>query len=212
MLSTVVTPPTKHNYCRQRRSDPEFCCSCWPAKYSQCCQSCKKWINIGDCIRKDDSSGWTHTECPIGNGTERGIPSIENGFSSVCYSDRLRISGSGMAPRALCSEFDATEDEVDPLADFNFKRPASLIGPNAYPDGQHKRAKTSHAVVLYDDDNGDNSYFGEQRRTREQIEIISYEPHRGEIVAVNAYAGCGKTTTVSMVHVVFVGVMSVQCR
>ena len=187
MLSTVVTPP-KHNYCRQKRLKQP--CSCWPAKYSQDCQSCKKLICVGDCIGKDDSIGWTHTECPIGNGIERGIPSIENGFSVVSYSDLGRIAAeAGDTPRALCSEFEfeVAEDRGDQ------KRPASKLGANASRNEQCKRAKIGCAVVLYEDDSEDNSSDSkEQRRTREQSDILSCEPGSGEIVAVNAYAGSGK--------------------
>lgn len=202
MLSAVVTPP-KHNYCRQKRLNQR--CSCWPAKRSQSCQSCKKSIRVGDCVRKDYSIGWTHTECPIGNGIERGIPSIEKGFSNVSYSDLARIAAeAGDTPRALCSEFEfeVADDKGDK------KRPASKLGANASRNEQYKRAKIGCAAVLYEDDSEDNSsYFEEQRRTREQCDILSCEPGRGEIVAVKAYAGCGKTTTVSLLSVI-IDVMS----
>ena len=47
-----------------------------------------------------------------------------------------------------------------------------------------------------------SSSYEDQKRTKEQCDILSYEPGSGEIVAVNAYAGCGKTTTVSLLPVV----------
>lgn len=161
----------------------------------QLCQSCKKWINIGDCIRSDSVTGWTHTECPIGNGIERGIASIEKGFSKVSYSDWWRITEEENAPRALCSEMnlEAAEDETDQ------KRPASLLDADEIHDEQHKRAKTNPVAVSCEGDGEDNSSsYEDKKRTKEQCDILSYEPDSGEIIAVNAYAGCGKTTTVSL--------------
>lgn len=37
-----------------------------------------------------------------------------------------------------------------------------------------------------------------RKQTKEQCRILDYEPSEGEVVAVNALAGCGKTTTISL--------------
>jgi hypothetical protein len=65
----------------------------------------------------------------------------------------------------------------------------------------HKKVKTNSVCddgnFWGDEESDDDStgVFQEQKTTKEQAGILSYKPKMGETVAVNAYAGCGKTTT-----------------
>jgi len=65
-----------------------------------------------------------------------------------------------------------------------------------------KRAKredsTSTEIDRIEDDKTGNGEYADEKRTNEQMAILSHEPKVGDVVVVNALAGCGKTTTIAL--------------
>lgn len=221
MLSNVITPTrTSNNFCENRLSP--WGCGCHPAGKTQNCQSCRKRIQLGDCI-KHATAGWVHTKCPIGDGiTERGVRTIEAGFNNVDYGSsflqRLTTNGEQrLSPPPLHLTFDGEQDndtKMPATAEKASKRPIEITtepGEDDEPDKDdeqgdtddtegrsRKRAKHEETVLTVLIDNSQGNY-ADQKRTDEQMKILSHEPETGDVVVVNALAGCGKTTVSAIV-------------
>jgi hypothetical protein len=112
---------------------------------------------------------------------------------SALLITRLNLEGD-MAPLALGSMFDAvahedskrSAEEVDEECRKKIK--VELIAGYKRPESSNRQ------------EGNDDNYANAHRRTREQLNILSYEPAVGEIVPNNAYAGCAKTTTNAMLR------------
>lgn len=219
MMGSIVTPnrDRAHCFCDDRRYGDR--CSCWHAKMTQLCQSCHKRINIDDCIRHD-ICGWTHTKCPIGNGTtERGLKTIEDGFNKVDYGSsflqKLPNEEQRSMPSPLRLTFGGEEDDDAKMPatlekGSHKKRPIKIsqesdeegesdggdIGPDYDAEERYstKRAKYEDTALI----DASQGNYADQMRTDEQMRILSHEPNKGDVVVVNALAGCGKTTVSTM--------------
>ena len=133
---------------------------------------------------------------------ERGVPSIKVAYNRVDYGDSFLLE-EGIAPRRLEYDLDG-EANMDRL-----KRSADQIDSKCVPN-DNKRANLSLEVIENDehgktagseDTSGDESSdkgSDQEPTTKEQAAILSHDPEVGEVVAVNAYAGCGKTTTIAL--------------
>jgi len=174
-------------------------------------------VNKGDCITHN-ISGWVHVECPIGIASERGIRSIEAGFNNnVDYGGSfLRISADGEqrsmpTPQRLLSYFDDQEDTKMPAASVSSstddgsskKRPIDITQDDK-PDQADNDGVESNKRSKYD--NNDSMVavsknwgsYSDDKRTDEQMNILNHEPKLGDVVTVNALAGCGKTSTIAL--------------
>jgi len=188
-----VTPEKRQGtFCRTRREEGKDACRCHKAIFSQDCQVCGRPIRLGDCVLKFPS-GWGHIECPGDN--KRGLQSIENNYQKVHHIDLFVEDGkpssvtsdlmevgkrlSYYVPRQIASKFDE-EDQSTSGSCIHGEGNEDDIKPPP-----RKLAKTEHNSC----DNNHSS--GEQKR------ILAYEPETGEVVCVNALAGCGKTTTIA---------------
>ena len=200
--------PRRANLCEEKLE--KGWCRCHPAEYSSLCQSCHKRVNKGDCITHN-ISGWIHVECPIGIASERGIRSIEAGFNNnVDYGGSfLRIAADGEqrsmpTPQRLLSYFDDQEDTKMPAAsvssstadDSSKKRPIDITQDDeADDDGveSNKRSKYDNNDSMVAVSKNWGSY-SDDKRTDEQMNILNHEPKLGDVVTINALAGCGKTS------------------
>ncbi|KAL7545838.1 hypothetical protein ACHAWF_009187 [Thalassiosira exigua] len=269
MLATVVTPERpRGSKCQERSATGS--CGCWKAQFSQNCQSCHKRIRIDDCITHD-ICGWTHTECPIGCGEERGLRSIEAGFAcSVDYSQSLldrSVDGieEKPLPLPLRLEFDDvgkaqgeatnlvsqdaddleakrsrhvfTEDSKSKVDKINAKKRAKhgltksvafdfvtngtiLVSQGVDEEiksgGDDNKSKDAINFTHDVDTEKKTSKGGDEhgchevahmfteskdqytmKMTKEQMDILSHKPEVGDVVVVNALAGCAKTTTIA---------------
>ena len=184
-------------------------CGCVKAKFSQLCQSCHKQVNLEDCIHKP-FSGWCHKECPIGIVADRGITTIEAGFNNVDYRNSfLGLATSDADGRGPLPFLRLTTGNADdggkhaslPTAcrlDFDdCKISTTAIG--------HKRKIKEISQDSDDfsgndgsDEESEDGDYANEKRTNEQMSILMNKPKEGEVVAVNALAGCGKTTTIAL--------------
>lgn len=224
LSSTIVTPDRRHNRCQERRRFGY--CSCWQAQFPQACQSCGRQIYLEDCITAQNIQGrshWTHSECQ--GHEERGLTAIEAGFNnnidySSSFISRLGNSdGNELPSRRLELEFDAEsssaavaagtkrsatisqeDDEEDDAKPAAVKRESN--DDNEDEDHNiptYKRAKREEiGLSTIDGGDTDDADYADKKRTNEQMEILYHEPEVGDVVAVNALAGCGKTTTISL--------------
>ena len=216
-MGSIVTPNRDRAHCFCDDRIPSSC----HAIFSQMCQSCHKRINIDDCIRHDDLCGWVHAKCPIGKGTaELGLKTIEDGFNKVDYGSsflqKLPNEEQRSMPSPLHLTFGGEEQDDDT------KMPATLekgshkkrsikisqesdeeresdggdIGPDYDAEERYstKRAKYEDTALI----DASQGNYADQMRTDEQMRILSHEPNKGDVVVVNALAGCGKTTVSTM--------------
>ena len=91
------------------------------------------------------------------------------------------------APRRL--DFDGEDAEVPVVSQ------ETILNWDGFPEPSRKRTKREDAINAADEDGGE---YSDEIRTKEQMEILSYEPDVGEVVVVNALAGCGKTSTTAL--------------
>jgi len=138
---------------------------------------------------RNGRSGFVHVKCPVGEG---GLKSIEAGFSpSIDYGSsflrRLTVDGDqiSLSPRRLI--FDETVDVGSRKS--NLKR--ALVAAQ----DPRKCAKYYDSTESSPDEEGE---YANEKRSAEQMAILNYEPEMGEVVVVNALAGCGKTTTIAL--------------
>ena len=184
------TKPKKH-YCAERLETGD--CYCFKAGLSQRCQSCSKEINgnkdyqglrCGDCVMKTEN-GWVHIECP---GDEvRGLEAIKQDYNEVSYGangtiDNIESSTTRTyQPRRLL-----TNDEYQPRT--------CMSGETSEDDVKLPPSK----VARVEDHEDGHDYYTSEKKTEEQLKILNYKPELGEIICINALAGCGKTSTIAL--------------
>ena len=81
-------------------------------------------------------------------------------------------------------------DDYDEESDFEYD--------NASPTKKTKYANQSTEVTALSTYHADGGKYANEKKTEEQMKILQHSPKRGEVVAVNALAGCGKTTTIAL--------------
>ena len=223
-MAHTVTPNRTHSFCDKRLRDANGCW-CHRAQYSGRCQSCHKQISLGDCIQSN-ISGWVHVKCPIGNGSERGVRTIEDGFNNnVDYGSSFlkRLTMMDGEQRSMPSPLrltfnDEQEDDTKMPAKASKEKKRRHIEITQESDEErelgdednelddddnqegcsNKRAKHEEDAILAELIDNPQGNYADQMRTDEQMAILSHEPERGDVVVVNALAGCGKTTTIAL--------------
>mmetsp|Transcript_13843 Transcript_13843/g.31431 ORF Transcript_13843/g.31431 Transcript_13843/m.31431 type:complete len:706 (+) Transcript_13843:95-2212(+) len=191
----------QQSHCEWRRR--EGGCGCVKAQLVQDCQSCKNRIFRKDCIQKQ-AAGWCHKECP--NEAKRGLPAIKSNYNSVDYSlvHRLEHGQSPQSPPRLLP--DAATDWT------TISKAASIVTPESptkrprlaadNPESAMETSTTMCRRALDFSSAKDGTDRARRasgvRETEEQQDILSYNAGLGEVVAINALAGCGKTTTIAL--------------
>lgn len=209
---TSPNPERREYHCKQRRE--HGFCGCFKAIFSGMCQNCRNRMHsptdgraLGDCLVKRDI-GWCHVECND-NEEVRGIRSIQKQYNEVHHGNLLRIEARN-------------ESEPVPLLAEDQSKVSSLTreAPRIHsPPSKRQRKKSedeacSEIVPLdfFDTQSRENSENDfecsddEARKTREteeQKRILKHVPRPGDVVCVNALAGCGKTTTISLLCNIF---------
>ena len=178
-------------------------------------------MNLGDCIQSN-ISGWVHVKCPIGNGSERGVRTIEDGFNNrVDYGSSFlkRLTMMDGEQRSMPSPLrltfnDEQEDDTKMPAKASKEKKRRHIEITQESDEEreldedneldessdneegcsNKRAKHEEDAILVEMIDNSQGNYANQMRTDEQMAILSHEPERGDVVVVNALAGCAKTT------------------
>ena len=176
----LVTPVhRRQRICNQKKQYGYCQCAC-TASFEQACQCCKERINVGDCIN-NPGYGWIHSVC--GQDEKRGLPAIEEGFTPDVNLDRLLESEPPRARRRLKWGDEEEEEEVDGEDDKN--------EDNNDDDDYDEEDSKPHAEA---EEEAHHDYL-----TDEQRRVKNYQPKLGDVICVNALAGCGKTTTIAMV-------------
>ncbi|GFH53642.1 hypothetical protein CTEN210_10118 [Chaetoceros tenuissimus] len=157
----------EYNYCQIRLRNTEEKCGCHLARISQECQYCMKQINVGDCTRHE-TCGWCHTICP-GGEENRWLAIVKSFRSDIKPCLQLESSDSKFKPRILANEFEADT--------------------SAYKSSTYEHS--NRALVCEPED----EY--KEHLTDEQKGILSHQPKHGDIICINALAGCGKTTLIA---------------
>lgn len=179
----IVTPlgKTENSYCLEYRQNR--CCHCYKAKFKQDCQSCKSRVNVGDCVH-NLGFGWVHKRCQ--QDDNRGLPSIQQGFSPSVNLGLIKAESSSTthAMRRLKYDHESADensaaDPEDELESLSLKAEDDSDSPNESEDEETNQQ--------------------EHDLTKEQAAIIHFQPNQGDVVCVNALAGCGKTTTIAMI-------------
>lgn len=188
----------RSRHCRRRKREKH--CDCVIARFSQKCQFCGKWITEGDCINRY-RYGWGHTEC-YENENERGIPSIEKQYNLVHYTDDFLIEDESKKcyPRRLFFEDnddkEARGKKISSEEKTNSKEEEE--DHNSVYVSSSKAQSSDPMAVVVTPTKKPRKTNDDSNITREQKKILSYAPQEGEVVCVQALAGCGKTTTISL--------------
>mmetsp|Transcript_36437 Transcript_36437/g.88223 ORF Transcript_36437/g.88223 Transcript_36437/m.88223 type:complete len:829 (+) Transcript_36437:62-2548(+) len=181
------------SHCKERKNK-NYCC-CFSARLSQDCQSCKNRIIPGDCIGKK-AAGWCHTECP--NEENRGLPSIRNSYNSV---DHLLLLENDPSPQlqAYASNARAPVSMATVVTPEKPTKRPRLAADNSEFATETSTTSCRRALNFSSaKSDTDGARASGVRETKEQQDILSYKAELGEIVAINALAGCGKTTTIAL--------------
>ena len=102
-------------------------------------------------------------------------------------------------------EDEEPDEDVEPDEDEESDGGYNEVDDDDTEGRSRKRAKHEDTALTVLIDNSQGNY-AEQKRTDEQMKILSHEPKTGDVVVVNALAGCGKTTVSAIVYVVLLGV------
>lgn len=186
VVARRVTPEKERDtYCLEHRE--KGVCACYKAKYEQQCQCCKCMLRIGDCTQ-NLGYGWVHCHCD--QDDNRGLPSIRRGFIAAV---NLGLALEDEAPsvnarRTLTLEDESVSDEK--------QNSAAASDEDADEEESSKKGSTTATTLAA---HHDETAQQQEHLTKEQSAIIQFRPTSGDVVCVNALAGCGKTTTISLI-------------
>ena len=177
---------------------------------------CGKRIRADDCIYHYQSSGWGHTECHGDN--ERGSEAIERGYHHEVHYDDLIKNGNGHyvlmggdskpSPTSvgqLVSNMDE-EGNMNTSGGVRLDYVPRQLAVTFQGEAHNPRVQTTCSKEEEDDIKPpqrkiakiQHDSSGNDHMTNEQKRILAHEPKMGEVVCINALAGCGKTTTIAL--------------
>lgn len=216
-VTAVVTPHVKRQriqpsgYCIERSANGY--CNCFKARLRQRCQSCNSPIEKDHCIF-NAGGGWVHRLCP--GDENRGYASIFESFNTSV----LRIESGTIDIRRRLEFDDKRHSQDDEEAEATDLRKQGEDEATA-ADIESKHGTSSQAIVspevlrssVEDDDSTVDAKLVKRALdfesehtdgddtsplTQEQRAILDYDASPGDLICVNALAGCGKTTTIAL--------------
>lgn len=206
-ISALVSPsPTK----KRRRLTEGWCerrcvygsCFCYKAELCQRCQSCHRYVMEGHCIF-NPGGGWVHVRCS--GDEDRGVTSIVKGLNTNIRMLESGDEAQGVQEAIMCEE----DHETDKMKN---SQSAVLVSQSQGDKGEdesggiHGARQSSMFEDNHDSDYEDDSDTAvavpqkpqEEPWTREQLDILNHEASPGDLICINALAGCGKTTTIAL--------------
>lgn len=161
-------------------------------------------IRLGDCIHKL-AYGWCHVRCD--QDDDRGWHRIQQDFSPSANlhaigDDDVNSSPALCTPQRLKFE-EGGQDMLPPRIKSEDEGAADCVA-NKDPETDHQGGCSVQDQKVKDDSESTDSTSEKSPSqfheflTEEQKRILDYEPSDGDCICVNALAGCGKTTTISL--------------
>lgn len=194
---------------RQRRSYPDgYCkiraergwCGCIEARLPQKCQACNSDIEKGHCI-KYGGGGWVHVRCR-GDELRESEEVLTDAFIPQAPSRAALEAGPAQkAVGLLKSGREQDDDEASVAGDSeNDSDYCEDDGDDIKPSASCFSATGANIVTQSGPSSGESSYEsdgedGLGRLTKEQRRIVEHQPSQGDVIRIDALAGCGKTTT-----------------
>lgn len=183
-------------HCKER-AENGYCC-CFKAGLPQRCQACNSEIRESHCIMKIDGGGWVHVRCR-GDELRESDEVLTDAFvqqaparaaleagptqKSIGYLESVRGNDEAATSDSECRYGAPKQGDTKPAAgSFSAANVVTQSGPSSNESS-------------YESDDGG----GLDRLTKEQKRIVEHQPSRGDVIRIDALAGCGKTTTCAFV-------------